>query len=502
MADNYNQRSNRPNDPYARPAEQPAAASNDPLAELARLIGQTDPFGEFGRDARRAAAPPQAPAPARKAAADPADWGDAPLSAPLVAEPRQPATPAGYAAQPVFAPSAAPQVQTRGMPSFSAPSFEHVVEPHGQGEGYEAGYDQAGYAEPQHDAAGDDGDAYYQHGSGEGQDIYDDVPPRRRRRIVAIASVSALIILGVAGAWGYRSMFGPSGSKAPPPVIKADTTPSKVVPPQSADNSASKQIYDRIGDSQGDKVVSREETPVDVKPTAPPPRVVFPAAGNGQPSVVAPPGPGPVAINPTGNEPKKIRTIVIRPDQPVLQEAGMPVVARPSAPTPPPPPPTRTAAVAPAAVSDAPNAAAPPPAPAARPAPVRPAAAPVQQAAADPNAPLSLSPGAKPRTPPARLASNPPAAAAAPAASGGGPGHYVQVSSQRSEAEAQSAYRSLAAKYPNVLGNRALVIRKAEIAGKGTYYRATVGPFGSSEEASQLCSELKAAGGACIVQRN
>jgi cell division protein FtsN len=29
-----------------------------------------------------------------------------------------------------------------------------------------------------------------------------------------------------------------------------------------------------------------------------------------------------------------------------------------------------------------------------------------------------------------------------------------------------------------------------------------VGPFASSEQATELCSKLKAAGGSCIVQRN
>src|SRR5512138_2470937 len=56
----------RSDDPAARPA--PASSSNgDPLAELARLIGQTDPFGEYGRQsnipAGPAVAPPAAPAP-------------------------------------------------------------------------------------------------------------------------------------------------------------------------------------------------------------------------------------------------------------------------------------------------------------------------------------------------------------------------------------------------------------------------------------------------------
>ncbi len=58
MADDQNQRPYRSNEPPARaaPAASPGAAS-DPLAELARLIGQTDPFAEFGRDNARRARP-------------------------------------------------------------------------------------------------------------------------------------------------------------------------------------------------------------------------------------------------------------------------------------------------------------------------------------------------------------------------------------------------------------------------------------------------------------
>jgi cell division septation protein DedD len=94
-------------------------------------------------------------------------------------------------------------------------------------------------------------------------------------------------------------------------------------------------------------------------------------------------------------------------------------------------------------------------------------------------------------------------ASAAPAAappSGGG--YAVQVTSQRSEGEAQTAFRTLQAKYPNQLSGRAPIIRRADLGEKGTYYRALVGPFASAEEAAGLCSGLKAAGGTCIVQRN
>jgi cell division protein FtsN len=78
----------------------------------------------------------------------------------------------------------------------------------------------------------------------------------------------------------------------------------------------------------------------------------------------------------------------------------------------------------------------------------------------------------------------------------------VQVSSQRSEAEAQAAFRSLQAKYPDQLSGRDALIRRVELGAKGTYYRAMVGPFASADEANALCNNLKAAGGQCLIQRN
>ena len=78
----------------------------------------------------------------------------------------------------------------------------------------------------------------------------------------------------------------------------------------------------------------------------------------------------------------------------------------------------------------------------------------------------------------------------------------MQVSSQRSEGEAQAAFRSLQAKFPQELGSRHVEIRRADLGAKGVYYRALVGPFASAEQASSLCRSLKAAGGSCLVQRN
>jgi cell division septation protein DedD len=123
------------------------------------------------------------------------------------------------------------------------------------------------------------------------------------------------------------------------------------------------------------------------------------------------------------------------------------------------------------------------------------------------NAPLSLSPDANnaPLPPPSVPQSVAPPRAAAPTrvasapASGGGR-FLVQVSSQKSEADAQSSFRSIQSKYSSVLANQPHLVRRADLGSKGVYYRAMVGPFGSREQAIQLCVSLKQAGGDCVVQ--
>ncbi len=80
-------------------------------------------------------------------------------------------------------------------------------------------------------------------------------------------------------------------------------------------------------------------------------------------------------------------------------------------------------------------------------------------------------------------------------------GFVVQVSSQRSEADAQAAFRTLQAKYP-VLSGRELLIRRKDLGERGVFFAAQVGPFGVRSEADQLCETLKTAGGACFVQKN
>jgi hypothetical protein len=471
MADNQTQRPYRSNEPPARGASAATTGSaSDPLAELARLIGQTDPFAEYGRDnARRAAAAPVAePA---------ADWAAPPAAQTLAPAARQSHAESSYAT------GADPFHSESETPEFPA----------AQAGGYEAG---AYQQQMQQDSEQDD--------------FYDDGPaPRRRMGIMAIAGVFALAVIGTAGAFGYRALFGYSGTSQPPPVIKADTAPSKIVP-VNANKAPNKLIYDRVADhAQDEKLVSREEQPIDMKPAA---MAMSPAHDSTPPAAAQPPALGSGVIS---SEPKKIRTIVIHPGQPDTERAT--ATAATSASPPPPMPvatPVREAAppATPRVVSTARVEPEPESSPAQRQSEAR-AAPPVRHVAAPApgNAPLSLSPDSSDTTAaaPAARAPTRTAAVAAPAPTAAtrtaqpATGNFaVQVSSQRSEAEAQAAFRSLQAKYPDQLGGRQALIHRVELGAKGTYYRAMVGPFASADEANALCNNLKAAGGQCLIQRN
>jgi hypothetical protein len=309
------------------------------------------------------------------------------------------------------------------------------------------------------------------------QSGYEEEPEPRKRSsgLMTVVAVLALAVVGTGAAFAYRTYVGIPRT-GEPPIIKADNSPTKVVP--APGDSAAAKTPDRMlpGDG-GEKIVSREESPVDVNSKSGP-RVVFPPLNpNGSPPTVAsvtptaPPPPTTANGTLANSEPRKIKTLAVKGD--ATENGGIPAgVTTPAK-----------------------------PAPAARTAPT---AAPVARnpssANASANGPLSLSPqsGPAPEPAPTRLAATNPVQAAP--ASGGG--YLVQVSSQKNEADAQASYRALQNKFPTVLGSRQPVIKRADLGYKGVYYRAMVGPFGSTEEATQFCGNLKTAGGQCVVQRN
>ena len=577
MADN-NRRPYQTRDMGAqRSSEAPARPqTEDPLAELARLIGQKGPINDPGRNGRNDDEPYN---PARDLARELAMAMRTPRSAQpepnvggLRDDNRGSAGNRPYrdTAEPETFPSRSAEARRDADSGYRADS-RHEDEGSYQDDGryeenarYEddARYQEAArYENSRYRAddrnSGDDGyatdnrygDDQSEHDSGrqdghydyneDGHDYSDDHAyaddeayaageyendasgGRKRGAFLFVATIFGLAVLGTAGAFSYRAMFGGSIPPSLPPIIKAEDGPNKIIPAANAQSGSSGQA-DATNNDSNDKLVSREEQPVNVQaPPSTTPRMVstvpvFPdsAPGIGPGSAatgysigaIASGGPGfpgssnsaaPTAtgstpaprVDPglTANQPapvaplaaapapavpatKKIHTVAIRTDQSDAQDATSSATAR----------------------------------------------APKSSSTADANAPLSIvptggeaaaptAPAARPRSAPTHPASVSTAAAAtndAPAPAPAGGGYAVQVSSQHSEAEVQDSFRALQAKYPDVLGGKQPIIRRADLGAKGIYYRALVGPFASAEEAASVCSSLKAAGGSCLIQKN
>jgi cell division septation protein DedD len=106
---------------------------------------------------------------------------------------------------------------------------------------------------------------------------------------------------------------------------------------------------------------------------------------------------------------------------------------------------------------------------------------------------VAAEPAARAPVPKTKTASVAPAAAA-PAATGSG---YVAVlSSKKSRMDALKTFADMQEKYGDVLASKTPDVQESDQSsrGLGTMYRLVVGPPGSREAASGICSKLKAAG--------
>ena len=530
---------------------------DDPLAELARLIGQSEPARDSNRDTRSGPASDQPSGGLDWAAEDrfaqqsvpaeedydaPADERAAPAQQADFLPTFRPGLPSSMNADdaPAGPPYSAPARSLNGARDHALPErirFRDEPEPaqslSRQLPGFlSQPFDDRDYDDPELEGASDEAYAL--------EDYEEEAPAGRRRSgLVVVAAVLGLAVLGTAGAFAYRAMFGSSMLPSLPPIIKADGGPNKIVPNKPKSNASDQAD---AGAASGEKLVPREEQPVNVPaPANPAPRAVATVP------IFSDPNSGQAGV-PSSAQGAALASVGAAFPQPAASAPPPPVQARTAPASPPPsiwppaastaPAPTGGTASAPGALSSAPRkihtviirtdqmgsatadaSAAPEAAPltAPTPAPLRtaPARAAVQQARpapaprAEANGPLSIVPdqnGAAPPPARTRTALARPAEissterAAAPPAAGGG--YAVQVTSQRSEADAQAEFRTLRAKYPSQLGSRAPIIRRADLGAKGVYYRALVGPFASADQAAALCSSLKAAGGSCLVQRD
>jgi hypothetical protein len=500
MADRYQ------NQPF--PSADQARGESDPLAELARLIGQNDPYGAAAPkpaphplQSRANARPPQYDPPQAEdldARPSPPAWMQRarhetplpPMPPPIPQEPEyedepdyqpQPVHPLHrYSAQPQHQ---APKHQTPAQDYYNAPQQYDAPEQ------YEAPQQYAD--EPQQDPSRYDDALYGRLENGEQdyqrdpaypddpyayQGEYEEEPEPKKRSsgMMTVAAVLALAVVGTGAAFAYKTYVG-SPRSGEPPIIRADNSPTKVVPAPS-DGGAAKTPDRMLPGDGGEKLVSREETPVDVNTRSGGPRVVFPPLNpNGSPPPVASVSPS-APLAPTGangtmnNEPRRIKTLAVKGDP--AENGGVPAGA--NAPPQRPAPQTRSAAAPPPARNPA-------------------------SANASANTPMSLAPQAGESEPPTRMAATNPTQAAPAAASEGAPGFLVSVSSQDSESAAREAFRVVQGKYSSVLGSRSPVIKRVDLADGKIKYRAMVGPYRTRQEAVQFCTELKAAGGQCFI---
>ena len=330
------------------------SGGSDPLAELARLIGQSDPFADFDRNGGHASEPrpraDSAPSDWRKTAAALARES---MRNPPAADPQfDEVDSAIAAAKSLRAPSDDPFARLASHVSHQAldhaapdhAAFDHAA--YDQAAVPQAGYAHGPYDEPRFDSHADDqfddsphagappdaneSENYFFDGAPAPTDdrFYDD-PPRRRATngIVTAIVLIGCGILGTAGAYGYRTYY--SGARpTDAPIISAEKSPNKMVPAAGGGDSQSGKSVERIG-AANERVVARQEEPVTLSdPNGP--RVVLPAP------FTTTPGPGPLAqpsaaqpsaALPAGvpTEPKKVRTVAIRPDG-----AADPIMVRPA----------------------------------------------------------------------------------------------------------------------------------------------------------------------------
>jgi sporulation related protein len=470
---------------YRQPAaahSMPTPQADEPLAGLARLIGQT--VNGLASDPRR-------PKPAETARELNLTAQDGYAASDVLQEPNEAQSFAAGSINHEFdrlgdssddgryeTPSHAD-----GLPQSRSANYEHEAQWHPDAEDLQVDSSDGGNDEHE-DQSQDtsDGRTYT-------EDYEEDSNWPRRRKII-VAAVLALALLGTAGLFGYRALFAESIVRSPPSIIKAEGSPNKIIPAsRDSQGTVSPQSYADKGVSN-ERLGARREPPLDVPPPASvlsPMAQPAPAAHgdsfNSPPVAPSPPIPSAdqaaprdavtaTPVSPAKPEQEKTPTVSIRTDQPNTADSAATQPQRPTAEqqVTKPSDANGSLSVVPAS-NDAANAA----------------------------------PGSARTAPPAHSAAlGTPAVSEtvskAPAASGGD--YAVQVLSQHNEEEVQSSFRALQAKYPKVLGGRELMVRRADLGAKGVYYRAMVGPFVSARQANELCSRLKAAGGSCIIQKN
>ena len=369
--------------------------------------------------------------------------------------------------------------------------------------------------------------------------------PSRGRGLFIAAIVGAVAVAGGLGAFALS--FGGKGGSEAPVIVKADNAPIKVKPENPGGTVVPNQdnkVYDAVvkgtkpAEPVQEKLVTNTEEPVDVQAKDPARAIDLStdqdaaAAGTEDGSAASTDSAAPAdaaAPAPKSEDriaqvlqdadkgtnadvvavaPRKVRTMVVKSDGSLVpREDPTPAAPQVAAAEPSDPAPQH---VAPAAQADADQTGTVAPAiaqaddePALKPAATAKPKAEAKAQSANTPAKVPVAPQRPSDQPvdvvgevkPDQVASIDPASTAV-----GGGSWSMQIASQPTVESAKSTYQDLQRRYGSVLSGRTANIVKAEIAGKGTFYRVRV-PAQSRNDAINLCTSYKAAGGNCFVSR-
>lgn len=364
------------------------------------------------------------------------------------------------------------------------------------------------------------------------------VEPAPRRGMMIAAVVGGVALLGGVGAFALS--FGSGSGNNVPVVVQADNEPVKVKPENPGGTSVPNQdnkVFETMATGSAgttpptqEKLVSTTEEPVDIAASDPAARATDPVVPAAEPTAEDTAGlplapKGEERIEPTAdaapestNEeiiavaPRKVKTMVVRSDGTLVPREEVTPAATAEAPaTPALAPATDVSALAPA--NDATPIVGPAdettgttvPTPTFR-SPGADTEVAVETTATtpapatetiEPVAPLVPVAEAAPEAAPEQVAIAAPTEPTAAAAAGA---WSMQIASQPSAESAQATYEDLARRYGSVIGGRGVNIVKADIAGKGTYWRVRI-PAETRNDAIKLCESYKAAGGNCFVSK-
>jgi hypothetical protein len=320
---------------------------------------------------------------------------------------------------------------------------------------------------------------------GQGPSAYEPVEEATAEEYVAprrpwlryVAALVVLIAFAVVGWWGYRHFAGRAGS-GQVPVVAADQTPEKVPPadqPAAQTQSQQETVYNQISPGstaqQPEVLLPQPETPS--TPPAPAASTTAPstttqsgaASVTAAPSVPAVPAPPPAAGSTTTG------STTTGNSAGTLTETLLPAEST-------------TSTTAPATTGQATTG----------------QTTGTQTATTAPSAPAATDTQGTTATDQAATGT----AATAPAPANDAPtaaGNYrVQLAALKTEADAKTAWKRLAAKYPDILGPLAMHIEKVDLGTKGIYYRVQAGPFTDKNAARDVCAKLTPNGQPCLVK--